>query len=67
MVGQRKKFWFLKALKTTDWCSKFLGQYFLHSFENDTKIDLYMDKMVSIPLITDYRNKNIWLGKKFIV
>jgi len=29
-----------------------------HSFGNDAKIDLYVDKMeVSIPLIKDYRNK----------
>jgi len=36
---------------------KFLGQDFLYSFGNDTKIDLYVNKMeISIPLIKDYRN-----------
>jgi len=35
--------------------SKILGPDFLHSFGNDTKIDLYVDKMEgSIPLIKDY-------------
>jgi len=47
---------------------KNLGQYFLYSFGNDTKIELNVDKMkVSIPLIKDYRNTDIRLEKKFIV
>jgi len=59
MVGRRKEFWVLEALETADWRSK-IGQDFFHSFGNDAKIDLYVDKMeVSIPLIKEYRNKDI--------
>jgi len=42
---------------------KKLGQNFLHSFENDKKINVYVDensnKEVCTPLIKNYRNKNI--------
>jgi len=59
-LGDEKKIWVLEALKTADWRSKIGDKKFLLSFGNDTKIGLYVDKMeVSIPLIKDYRNKNI--------
>jgi len=66
MVGRRKEFRGLEALKTADWRS----QDFPHSFGNSTKIDPYVDeishKEVSIPLIKNFRNKNIQFGKKII-
>jgi len=62
---RRNFFWFLEALKTADWRSR------IKSFGNDTKIDLYVDKIshkeVSIPSIKNYRSKNIWLGKKSLL
>jgi len=52
MVVRRKTIWVLEArfLKIN------LGQDFLHSFGNDTKLDLYVDEMeISIPLIKDQK------------